>query len=149
MNVRFFDAKPHYETEPVRSMMWGALPYPNDEMLDRILQRYHDDEGMRLYGAIDDDDNLQGLIGLRIDDDRGGTLLHLHVHDGAQRQGVGSALVRKAISHMKLQRLSGRASVDLLPFFDSLGFSNWVIGEKPPGTNWYGVRWGDEPASVT
>jgi len=141
MNVQFFDAKPYFDTEPIRDLMWAALPFPNDEMLDRLLKRYHDDEDMRLIAAIDQDQNLQGIIGLKIDDPGSAMILHLRVHDDAQRMGIGTALVRKVISYLKLHRLSGRASENLLPFFSSMGFAHWVVGEKPPGTKWYGVRW--------
>lgn len=104
MNIKFFDAKPYFDTEPIRDLMWLALPYPNDEMLDRLLQRYHDDDDMRLIAAMDDADNIQGLIGLKIDGVGEAMILHLRVQDDAQRQGVGAALVKRVISYLKLSQ---------------------------------------------
>jgi GNAT superfamily N-acetyltransferase len=141
MPIRFLNAKPYFDTEPVRDLMWSALPYPSDEMIDRLLQRYHDDEDMRLIAALDDAENLVGIIGLKIDDEGAATVLHLRVHDSSQRRGVGSALIRKVIANLRLTRLSSRSPEALLPFYASLGFTNWVVGEKPPGQKWYGVRW--------
>ncbi|MEO5929870.1 MAG: GNAT family N-acetyltransferase [Candidatus Kapaibacterium sp.] len=141
MALQFFNAKPYYNTEPVRDLMWAALPYPNDEMLDRLLQRYHDDDDMRLIGAIGDGDNVLGIVGLKVDHEGAGTILHLRVHDDLLRQGIGSAMVMKVIDLLKLHRLDSRSAEPLLPFYSQLGFTSWVIGEKPRGTKWYGVRW--------
>lgn len=141
MTLHFLNAKPYFDTEPVRELMRLALPFPNDEMIEKLLKRYHDDEDMRLIGAIDDEENLLGLIGLKIDDEGAATVLHLRVQDSSQRRGIGSALIRKVISLLRLTRLSSRSPEPLLPFYTSLGFSNWVVGEKPPGKKWYGVRW--------
>jgi GNAT superfamily N-acetyltransferase len=141
MALRFLNAKPYYDTEPVRDIVRSALAYPNDEMLDRLLSRYHDDDDMRLIAAIDDEDNLLGIIGLKIDDVGAATVLHLRVHDTSQRRGIGSALIRKVIALLGLRRLSSRSPENLLPFYASLGFTNWVVGEKPRGHKWYGVRW--------
>lgn len=139
--MHYFNAKPYFESEPIRSLMWQALPFPNDEMLDRLLQRYHDDEDMRLIAAIDDEENVQGMIGLKIDDEGEATILHLRVQDDAQKQGVGTALIHKVIELLKLHKLSSRSSEAILPFYLKLGFTSWVVGEKPPGHTWYGVRW--------
>jgi GNAT superfamily N-acetyltransferase len=141
MALRFLNAKPYFDTEPVRDLIWSALPYPNDEMVDKLLNRYHDDEDMRLIAAIDDDENLLGIIELKIDDVGAATVLHLRVHDQQQRRGIGTALIRKVISILGLHRLSSRSPEGLLPFYTGLGFTNWVVGEKPPGQKWYGVRW--------
>jgi len=147
MRLLFFDAKPYAETDPVRSLMWGALAHPSDEMLDHLLHRYSEDEDLLLLGAMDAEQSVQGIIGLRRDGEGTATLLHLRVADDAQRRGVGRALVRKAIALESLTALSGRSPEHLLDFFSAIGFTHWLIGEKPPGSNWYGVRWsrsGDE-----
>lgn len=144
MDLHFFNAKPYFDTEPVRGLMWLALAYPNDEMLDRLLQRYHDDDDMRLIGAIDGNENILGLIGLKIDDVGAATILHLRVQDDSQRRGVGTALIQKIITALGLSRLSSRSPERLLPFYERLGFVSWVVGEKPRGTKWYGVRWEKE-----
>jgi GNAT superfamily N-acetyltransferase len=68
-------------------------------------------------------------------------ILHLRVQDDAQRHGIGSALVQKVIASFRLHRLSSRSPETLLPFYRKLGFTSWVVGEKPVGTKWYGVRW--------
>ncbi len=141
MDLHYFNAKPYYDTEPIRELMWSALPFPNDEMRDRILRRYHDDEDMHLVAAIDGDDNVQGMIGLKIGDPGAAMILHLRVQDDAIRLGVGRGLVGTAITTLELRELNGRSSEEILPFFAGLGFSSWIIGEKPPGHNWYGVRW--------
>jgi GNAT superfamily N-acetyltransferase len=141
MSLHYFDAKPYFETEPVREIMWSALAYPNDEMLDRLLQRYHDDENMRLVAAIDGEENLQAIVGLRLDDQGEATILHLRVQDDVQRTGIGSALVQKVIDTYGLHCVSSRSPGKLLPFYEKLGFYSWIVGEKPPGTTWYGVRW--------
>ena len=140
MKLSIFDAKEHVDTDPVRDLMRDALPQPDDEMLDRLLARYADDDQLQLFGALDADDNLQGMIGLRLEDDGSAMILHLRVQDDARRMGVGTALVRRVKSHLSLVRISGRATERVLPFFTALGFTNWVVGEKPPGTKWYGVR---------
>jgi GNAT superfamily N-acetyltransferase len=147
MDLHYFNAKPYYDTEPIRDLMWSALPFPNDEMLDRILRRYHDDEDMRLVAVIDGDENVQGIIGLKLDNPGQAMILHLRVQDDAVRLGVGRALITKVIAMLELQELNGRSSEEILPFYTHLGFSTWIIGEKPPGHNWYGVRWerGDQP----
>ncbi len=141
MKLSIFDAKEHVGTEPVRGIMRDALPQPDDEMLDRLLARYVADDQLRLFGALDVQENLQAIIGLRLDDEGEAMILHLRVQDDARRQGIGTALVRRIQTHLALERLNGRATERFLPFFTSLGFSNWVVGEKPPGTKWYGVRW--------
>lgn len=141
MKLLFFNAKPHYNTKPVRDMMWGALPFPNDEMLDRLLLRYHDDEDMMLMGVLDEQENLLGILGLKMDGPGIATLLHLNTGEEAQVQRIDAALIKKAITKLHLTRLNARATESRVPFFTELGFTNWVIGEKPPGTKWYGVRW--------
>lgn len=141
MALHFFNAKPYFETEPIRGLMWLALAYPNDEMLDRLLQRYHDDDDMRLIGVIDDDETIQGIIGLKIDGPGAAMILHLRVQDDMQRRGIGTALIEKVIATLGLNRLSSRSPERLLPFYERLGFHSWVVGEKPRGSTWYGVRW--------
>lgn len=145
--MNFFNAKPYYDTEPIRELMLGALPHPNEEILDRLLDRYHNDDDMRLIGAIDDEENILGIIGLKIDDLGTATVLHLHVHDVGKHKEIGGALVQKAIKTLGLRKLSARSTESMLPFYDGLGFVSWVIGEKPPGTKWYGVRWEVTPHS--
>ena len=144
MKLSIFDAKQYVDTEPVRDIMRDALPQPDDEMLDRLLARYVADDQLRLFAALDAEENLQAIIGLRMEDDGDAMILHLRVQEDARRRGIGTTLVRRIQTHLALVRLSGRASERFLPFFTSLGFSNWVVGEKPPGTKWYGVRWEKE-----
>jgi hypothetical protein len=141
MSLQFFDAKPYYETEPVRELMLRALPAPNEEMLDRLLQRYNDDEQFRLVGALDDEENIQGIVGLRMDEDGVATLLHLQAATADENAEITGALLRAIIRIYRLHKLSGRSHERNLNIFESLGFTSWVVGEKPPGTKWYGVRW--------
>ena len=67
MNLIFFNAKPYYDTDTIRETMMEALPAKNEEVLDRILQRYYEDENMHLMGVLDEDENMLGIIGLKLD----------------------------------------------------------------------------------
>lgn len=143
MRLQYFDAKPHYNTQAIRDIMWNALAYPNAEMLNRLLQRYHDDDDMRLIAAMDENQDVQALIGLKIDDDEMGeaTVLHLRVENAGLHDKIGAAIIRRVIQLFGLHTLSSRAPAAHLPFYTELGFTNWVVGEKPRGVKWYGVRW--------
>ncbi|HVK40524.1 MAG TPA: GNAT family N-acetyltransferase [Candidatus Kapabacteria bacterium] len=141
MRLTYFDAKPHIDDEPVRTLMLAILPHPNEEILDHLLDRYRDDDGMALLGALDDAQQLVAIAGLRLEEEAMATILHLRVADPARRHGVGRALVTKAITHFKLRSVAARCAEEILPFYTALGFEHWLIGEKPPGRKWYGVRW--------
>jgi GNAT superfamily N-acetyltransferase len=141
MRISYFDAKPHLDDAPLREYMLQVLPHPNEEMRDHLLERYRSDDTMALLGALDDDENLVAIAGLRLDDDDRATLLHLCVATPSRRRGIGRAIVRKSIAHFALRGLDARCAEDLLPFYTDLGFEHWLIGEKPPGRKWYGVRW--------
>jgi GNAT superfamily N-acetyltransferase len=141
MALEFFDAKPYFDTEPIRELMLLALPAPNEEVLDRLLQRYHDDDQLKLIGALDDEENIQGIVGLRMDDDDAATILHLRASSDQQHTEISTALMQAIIRIYKLRQLSGRSHERNLGLYESFGFTSWVVGEKPPGTKWYGVRW--------
>lgn len=141
MRLTYFDAKPHIDDEPVRELMLAILPHPNVEMLDHLLERYRDDDGMALLGALDDAQRLVAIAGLRIEEDSNATILHLRVADEMRRHGIGRAIVAKAIAHFALHSVAARCSEELLGFYTAIGFEHWLIGEKPPGRKWYGLRW--------
>lgn len=141
MKLVYFDAKPYLDTAAVREIMLNVLPHPNEEMLDHLLERYRTDEAMQMLGALDDDERLVAVAGMRLEEGARATLLHLRVVDGVQRRGVGRAIVRKSIAHFKLRAMAARCSEELLAFYTAMGFTHWLVGEKPPGHKWYGVRW--------
>lgn len=148
MHLRYFDAKPHLNTEAVRDLMLNVLPHPNVEMLDHLMERYRTDETMQLLGALDADERLVALAGMRLEENDQATLLHLRVADDFQRHGIGRAIVRKSISHFHLNVLAARCPEELLEFYAVLGFTSWLIGEKPPGHKWYGVKWRAQPTGT-
>jgi GNAT superfamily N-acetyltransferase len=141
MQLRYFNAKSHVDDAPLREYMLALLPHPNEEMLDHLLERYRSDETMQLLGALDSDERLIAIAGLRIEEEAKATILHLHVADDVRRRGIGRAIVRKSIAHFALVSVAARCAEEVLPFYSSLGFEHWLIGEKPPGRKWYGVRW--------
>lgn len=141
MQLRYFDAKHHLDTDAVREIMLAVLPHPNVEMLDHLLERYRVDESMQLLGALDGDEQLVAVAGLRIEENEQATILHLRVADEFRRRGIGRAIVRKVIAHHALRSVAARCPEDFLAFYTSIGFTHWLIGEKPPGRKWYGVRW--------
>ena len=140
MNLTLFNAKPYYDTDTIRETMMEALPAKNEEVLDRILQRYYEDENMHLMGVLDEDENMLGIIGLKLDELGIGTILHLRSNNDSNKNLVYKELINKIIFKFKLNKLKGRASEPLLIFYKSLGFSSRLIGETPPGVNWYGVE---------
>jgi GNAT superfamily N-acetyltransferase len=146
MKLLYFDAKAHLDADPLRDLMLQVLPHPNPEMLDHLLERYRTDDAMQLLAALDDDERLVAVAGMRLEEGARATLLHLRVADGVQRRGIGHAIVRKAIAHFALAGISARCPEELLPFYSSMGFRHWLVGEKPPGHKWYGVRWSALPA---
>jgi len=141
MQLRYFDAKHHLDTDAVREIMLAVLPHPNVEMLDHLLERYRVDDSMQLLGALDGDEQLVAVAGLRVEENETATILHLRVADEFRRRGIGRAIVRKVIAHHGLRSVAARCPEDLLSFYTAIGFTHWLIGEKPPGRKWYGVRW--------
>jgi GNAT superfamily N-acetyltransferase len=141
MRLIYFDAKPHLDEAPLREYMLQVLPHPNEEMRDHLLERYRTDESMQLLGALDDGESLVAVAGLRLEEDDKATILHLWVSQPSRRQGIGRAIVRKSIAHFALTSVAARCAEEILPFYTALGFNHWLIGEKPPGRKWFGVRW--------
>lgn len=140
MKISYFNAKPYYDTDTVRETMLEALPAKNEEMLDKILQRYNDDEQMSLVGCVDEKENMLGLIGVKFDTPETATILHLMANNSHIQDAIKQGLINKIISMYKLKKIVGRASEPNLKLFLSIGFRQRLIGEKPLGTNWYAVE---------
>ncbi len=140
MAIHFFDAREHLEEEALGAMLAAAGDL-DDDMLEATLERYAGQERARLIGALDEQGELLGLLGIEMAPDVSGTILHLYVHPAARRRGVGGGLLRAAISMLTPLRIDARCAEDRVPFFERVGFSSRIVGAVPPGRLLYGVRW--------
>ncbi|MED4955706.1 GNAT family N-acetyltransferase [Paenibacillus macerans] len=99
--------------------------------LEEALALYRSGAG-QLYG-YEDEGEVVGVIGFRVNDSRVLEIIHLVVRPESRMQGYGRGLVLLALSHANPESIASVTDEEGAQFFRSIGFQITGLGGGPYG----------------
>ncbi|RAP73584.1 GNAT family N-acetyltransferase [Paenibacillus montanisoli] len=126
------DIKARLDEEAIRDLLGWAV-FPDPEHLERAVQRYKNDDAMRLLG-YESEDEIIGLIGYH--DAGGGTIEidHISVDPAERYKGYGRGMILELLELEKPSTLQAETDEEAADFYRSSRFTVESLGEKYPGT---------------
>ncbi|MGZ7440537.1 GNAT family N-acetyltransferase [Paenibacillus sp. TH7-28] len=101
------------------------------EALEEALEVYRSGAG-QLYG-YEDEGEIVGLIGFRVNESRELEIIHLVVRPEKRQQGYGRGMVLLALSHANPDSIVADTDEEEAQFFRSIGFQITGLGGGPYG----------------
>ena len=135
VDIILTDLAARLETDAVRALLL-AFGYPAVSaaaQADRITAEYHHHPQQPILGA-EHDDELLGLIGLRLETQHTGIIRHIVVHPAWRRHGVSWATICAIRERFGLHTLIAETDWDAVDFYRRCGFAVESLGEIYPGT---------------
>lgn len=110
----------------------GRIPRLNEDLLD--IRGNYLDKGDMFWLALDESDRVIGCVGYNSMENSTEAMLHrLYVKASLKRQGIGTALLRRAESHLKQQgktavhvHLGGKEYFESRSFYPKHGYVEYA-----------------------
>lgn len=134
------DLIPHRFHPGVRQLLGAALGVGSDAVVQQELQAYLHAPRRRLLGFLAERTPL-ALLGLDFLTTDSAIVLHLAVAEEQRRIGLGRQLLRAAVDHYGLDRLSAASDPVAARFYQALGFNVRSMGESLPGMERFECVW--------
>ncbi|WP_274361900.1 GNAT family N-acetyltransferase [Paenibacillus thermotolerans] len=124
----------HRTDEPLVQELVGYSVFPDPDKLAGVMEAYRADSALELYGiAGEDEEDIVGIIGIRINDGNRMTIEHIAVLPDCRGMDYGRGLILEAIDLKKPSEVTAETDEEAVNFYRSIGFTIESLGEKYPG----------------
>jgi len=130
--------------DPIVRDIAGYSVYPDPEKLERTMEAYKSDAGLEMYG-YEVDDELIGIIGIRMDEGGELRIEHLAVSPDHRGLGYGRGLILEAIEEKKPAIVMAETDEEAVDFYRNIGFEIESLGEVYPGTERFKCSYSADP----
>lgn len=119
------------DREHVRELL-AACMYPDDEKINRQIERYRTDASLQLFGKAFQEE-LVGLIGISSVKSGEAILRHIAVKPHLRGRGIGQSMINEFMQTSNIDKLEAETDRDAVGFYQRTGFDITSLGEKYPG----------------
>ncbi|WP_244862535.1 GNAT family N-acetyltransferase [Paenibacillus sp. J22TS3] len=141
--MMLLDVKKQVASPEISQLLEYAV-YPDEEALSKAIQRYEREEDLELY-VLKNEDELIGIIGFQIDEERVLTITHLAISPEHRDQGYGRGIILEVLYAKEPERIIAETDEDAVDFYRSIGFEIVSLGRLAHGVERFRCTYETEP----
>jgi len=115
--------------------------FPDPDIVQMALDAYRHDPQLELLGYWDEDGELTGVIGLRMNEERVLDIRHLAVDPAKRGFGHGRQIVLETLALKDPVEIVAETDAEAVEFYRNIGFVIESLGELYPGAERFRCRY--------
>ncbi|WP_248928535.1 GNAT family N-acetyltransferase [Paenibacillus hamazuiensis] len=127
----------------VRELLEYAV-FPDSDELAAAVEKYKIEAGRELWG-LEEDGELIGCVGCRMDAEGNLEILHIAVDPNERGKGYGRGLLLELIEMKNPRTLFAETDEEAVDFYRNIGFDIESLGEKYPGVERFKCTYVTDP----